>query len=117
MSSLPDAQEGLPPRAATKPRLGPDRPQLPVLEGIEVTTPLDPYLTLRALASYSGCSVRWLRDRLSDPQHPLACFRLPGGKILVRRSDFDRWLTRYRVVGRPDVQRVVDEVLGSLGAS
>jgi hypothetical protein len=117
MSQIQVPPPGSRPRAEAKPRIGQDRPRLVVLEGIELTTPLDPYLTLCALARYGSCSVRWLRDRLTDTQHPLPCFRLPGGKILVRRSDFDGWLTRYRAIGRPDVQRVVDDVLGSLGAS
>jgi hypothetical protein len=87
-----------------------------VVDAIEVTTPLDPYLSLRALASYSGCSVRWLRDSLVDPHHPLPHYRLYG-KVLVRRSDWDHWLAHYRQVGRPDVARVVTEVLGSLAQS
>jgi hypothetical protein len=94
-------------------RLGQDRPRLVVLEGIELATTLDPYLSLRALAVYSGCSVRWLRDRRADPHHPLPSYH-PEGKVLVRRSDFDAWMARYRQVGRPAVQRVVDEVLARL---
>ncbi len=95
-------------------KVGEDRPRLAVVEGFHLPTPLDPYLSLRALATYSGCSVRWLRDRLTDPQHPLPCYRLPGGKVLVRRSEFDGWLARYRQVGRPDVDRLVDDVLAGL---
>jgi hypothetical protein len=66
----------------------------------------------RTLAHYSGCSVRWLRDRPRRPP-PSAHYR-PYGKVLVRRSDWDHWLAHYRQVGRPDVARVVTEVLGSL---
>jgi hypothetical protein len=94
-------------------RLGQDRPRLVVLEGIELATTLDPYLSLRALAAYSGSSVRWLRDRLGDPHHPLPSYH-PEGKVLVRRSEFDAWMAQYRQVGRPAVQRVVDEVLARL---
>ncbi len=95
-------------------RVGQDRPRLVVVEGLEVTTPLDPYLGLRALATYSGCSVRWLRDRLTDPHRPLPCYRLPSGKILIRRSDFDAWIAGYRRVGDPDVDRIVNDALGRL---
>lgn len=95
-------------------QVGADRPRLVVVEGLTLATALDPYLTLRALAAYSGCSVRWLRDRLVDPQHALPCFRLPGGKILVRRSDFDGWLSRYRIRGQADLGGVVDDVLRGL---
>jgi hypothetical protein len=94
--------------------MGQDRPRLVVLEGLSLSTALDPYLSLRALAAYACCSVRWLRDRLTDPHHPLPCFRLPGGKVLVRRSEFDAWLARYRQVGRPDVDRIVADVLAGL---
>jgi hypothetical protein len=38
--------------------LGADRPHLVVVEELAVSTTLDPYLSLRALAHYSGCSVR-----------------------------------------------------------
>ncbi len=38
-----------------------------VVEGVAVTLPLDPYLSLKARASYSGLSVRKLREALTDP--------------------------------------------------
>jgi hypothetical protein len=98
-------------------RLGQDRPRLVVLEGIELATTLDPYLSLRALAVYSGCSIRWLRAQLGDPHHPLPCYRLPGGKILVRRSAWDAWLARYSQVGRADVIAVVSDVLARVARS
>jgi len=82
-------------------------------ERVVVSTPLDPFLALRALAAYSGLSVRKLRDYLEDPAHPLPCYRLPG-KILVRRSEFDAWLARYRQVGRVDVDQVVADALRGL---
>jgi hypothetical protein len=71
------------------------------------------------LATYSGCSLRWLRDRLTDPHRPLPYYRVPSGKggkakILVRRSEFDEWLARYRTVGRPDVGRIVNELLAQV---
>ncbi len=95
-------------------RVGEDRPQLLVVREIALSSPADPYHSLSALATYSGCSVRWLRDRLTDAHRPLPCYRLPGGKILVRRSEFDHWLARYRQVGDPQVRQIVDEVLQSL---
>jgi hypothetical protein len=81
---------------------------------VAVSIPLDPYLSLRALAGYSGLSVRRLRALLDDPGHPLPCYRI-GGKILVRRSEYDAWAARYRREGRGDVDRVVSDVLQSLG--
>lgn len=82
-------------------------------ERVVVSTSLDPFLSLRALASYSCLSVRKLRECLSDPVHPLPHYRV-GGKILVRRSEFDAWLARYRQVGNPDVDRIVFDALRGL---
>ena len=100
------------PAQAALPERG--RARLVVVDEMAITTPLDPYLGLRALASYSSCSVRWLRDRLADPTRPLPCFRLPGGKILVRRSDFDAWIAAFRRHGQTDVHRIVSDVLKDL---
>ncbi len=82
-------------------------------ERVVVSTQLDPFLDLRALAPYSGLSVRKLRDYLDDPAHPLPHYRV-GGKILVRRSEFDAWLARYRRQGQAEVDRLVTEVLRDL---
>jgi excisionase family DNA binding protein len=70
----------------------------------------DPYLPLRALAAYSGLSVRKLRALLIDPAHPLPHHRV-GGKILVRRSDFDDWITVYRRRDCVDVDHIVNDML------
>jgi hypothetical protein len=82
-------------------------------ERVVVSTSLDPFLSLRALAGYSGLSIRKLRDFLEQPQHPLACYRV-GGKILVRLSDFDCWIAAYRHHGRRDVDAIVSDVLRDL---
>ncbi len=82
-----------------------------VVEHVSVNLDLDPYLSLKALAGYSGLSVRSLRGFLSDPVRPLPAYR-PGGKILVRRSEFDRWIQAFRYA--PDVDRIVDEVVTDL---
>jgi hypothetical protein len=39
-------------------------------ERVVIGTPLDPFLSLRALAGYSDLSVRKLRDCLDDPGNP-----------------------------------------------
>jgi hypothetical protein len=82
-------------------------------ERVEISNALDPFLSLRALVSYSGLGARKLRDHLADPLHPLPCYRV-GGKILVRRSEFDAWIARYRHVGRDDVDRLVADALKAL---
>jgi len=82
-------------------------------ERVIFSSELDPFLSLEALARYSGLSVRKLRDYLADPAHPLPCYRI-GGKILVRRSEYDAWAASYRQVGQPDVDRIVSDVLRTL---
>jgi excisionase family DNA binding protein len=77
---------------------------------VVLSTELDPYLSLQALASYSGISVRKLRDLLTHPGHPLPHYRI-GGKVLVRRSEYDAWALRYRRTTDPDLDRIVADVL------
>jgi hypothetical protein len=104
------------------------------IKAISVSVALDPYLSLRALASYAGLSVRTLRYYLTDPVRPLPYYRISvsamerpssgvrkrhvrtrqSGKILVRRSDFDGWIAAYRRAGDADVDQMVAEVLDGL---
>jgi hypothetical protein len=94
---------------------------------VTIQTDLDPFLNLEALSKYSGLSVRSLRTYLVDPAHPLPCYRLRDphvivtkagkrqtvtGKILVRRSDFDTWMQRFRYT--PDLDRLVNEVVAEI---
>ena len=80
---------------------------------IVVSTPLDPFLDLKALAEYSSLCVRKLRDRLDDASHPLPYYRV-GGKIVVRRSEFDNWMAAYRHHKGRDVDAIVSDVLRTL---
>ncbi len=73
----------------------------------------DAYVGLRDLVRYSGHSERWLRDRLRDLDHPLPHHRVRR-KIVVRRSDFDGWIARYRQTGDRNVKRVVSDVMARL---
>lgn len=97
-----------------------------VIEAVSMATELDPWMGLEALSGYSGLSVRSLRAYLADPANPLPHFRMRephiiqgkdgkrravSGKILVRRSDFDRWMEAYRYT--PDLNLIVDEVMSS----
>lgn len=79
-----------------------------VIEAVHITTPLDPFLSLKGLAGYSGMSVRKLRDCLTRPVSPLPCYKVDG-KILVRRSDFDAWMQHFKHT--PALDRLVDEVV------
>jgi hypothetical protein len=63
----------------------------------EIGWPVQPgYFDLKTLAAYSCCSVRWLRDRLVDRVHPLPHYRV-GGKLLVKRDEFDSWMRAHRI--------------------
>ena len=66
--------------------------------------------TPRALATYSGLSVKTLRNYIDKlPDEALPAYRV-GGKILVRRSEFDQWISAYRAVGRPGVARAIRDL-------
>ena len=82
-------------------------------ERVVVSHELDPFLDLRALSSYASLSVRKLRDLLDDAERPLPCYQV-GGKLLVRRSEFDAWIAGYRRRARADVDRIVTDVLRTL---
>ena len=82
-------------------------------ERVSISTPLDPFLPLTALANYSGLSVRKLRDFLDDPARPLPCYRI-GGKILVRRSEYDGWAAAFHSIGKRNVEKIVADVLRDL---
>ena len=74
----------------------------------------DRYLSVRSLAEYAGMSVRTLRALLVRRHAPLPHYRI-GGKILVRRSEFDQWAAEFRVI-RPtvDLEALVGDVMSGL---
>jgi excisionase family DNA binding protein len=80
-------------------------------------TPLESatYLSLKALSAYGGLSVRTLRGYLTSTTHPLPHYRV-GRKLLVKRSEFDAWIARFRDAGRPtvNIDELTDEVLRGL---
>ena len=82
-----------------------------VAERIVYSTVLDQYLSLKALAAYSGLSVSRLRALIDGPPgDALPCYRIGGGKLLVRRSEFDAWIAAYRTVGRPSLAKAAKEL-------
>jgi hypothetical protein len=81
-----------------------------MIASVAVSVPLDPYLSLRALAGYSGLSVRKLHQLLAlSPAEALPCYRV-NGKILVRRSEFDGWIAQYAARGRPSLVKAMREL-------
>ena len=80
---------------------------------VAVSVPLDPYLSLRGLASYSGLSVRTLRGHLQDPERPLPYYKV-GGRLLVRASEFDNWMAAHRARWEPRLRQTVAATLARL---
>ena len=75
-----------------------------------VKTFKDCFFDLKGLSAYSCISVGSLRDYLKTG---LPYFKLKG-KILVKRSEFDAWLERYRVNKKQDLNTLCDDILESL---
>ena len=74
----------------------------------------DRYMSLDELSAYSGLSVRKLRDHLRDPEHPLPCYRPGAKKVVVKRSEFDRWMEAFRWEGNPDLDEIVSGIMRDL---
>ena len=73
----------------------------------------DAYLPLKRLSSYAGLSVRTLRSHLRDAVHPLPHYRV-GGKVLVRRSDYDAWAAQFRARDSSIVDQTLSRLLKGL---
>ena len=73
----------------------------------------DQYFDLRGLSAYSSVSVSTLRDHIRDSGLP--AYQLHG-KILVKRSEFDGWLVRYRVNKSRDIEGIANEVMNEIGS-
>ncbi len=85
-----------PGRAATEiSGIPPGHQPIAVLDQVQVSIGLDPWLSLQALAVYCSMSRRTLQAYLHDLRDPIPSYRV-GSKILVRRSEFDAWMARHR---------------------
>lgn len=69
------------------------------------------WLSLRELTEYAGVCERTLRTWLRRSTDALPAVRV-GGKILVRRSEFDAWLERHRM--QPNAQVDVDGIVNGI---
>ncbi len=66
-------------------------------ERVIISTALDPFMGLRALADYSGLGRKTLLRLMARDANALPHYRLSGaGKIVVRVSDFNTWMEQYR---------------------
>ena len=72
----------------------------------------DTFLDLKQLSLYSTFSDSTLRDYLSNPEQPIPFFRV-NRKILVKKSEFDRWMEQFRVENN-DLNHIVDEMTNDL---
>ncbi len=70
------------------------------------------WLSLRGLGEHAQVSERTLRGWIHSPVDPLPAVRI-GGKILVRRREFDTWLERHKITPLESLQvdGIVREVL------
>lgn len=73
----------------------------------------DQFFDLRGLSIYSSLGVSTLRTYIRKGWIPSFKVR---GKILIRKSEFDTWLEKYRVNKRKDLASTVNEVLSQLKA-
>ena len=56
---------------------------------------MGPFLSLQQLTSFSGLSRSTLKRHLNAARDALPCYRV-GGRVLVRQSDFEAWMTSRR---------------------
>ena len=70
------------------------------------------WLDLKALTRYASISERTMRQWIHRASNPLPAVRV-GAKILVRRSEFDRWLENHRLEPT-DVGCIVNEMVADL---
>ena len=72
------------------------------------------YFTLPQLSGFSGLGIRFLRDALKDPDHPLPHFRLNNKTILVSRLELAEWLEKFRAGNNDSLHQIVDQVMSEL---
>ena len=69
----------------------------------------DQYFDLEGLSIYSALKVPTLREYIKERKLP--AFKVKG-KILIRRSEFDLWLEKFRV--KDKIEDIVNEVMSDL---
>ena len=67
---------------------------------------------LRGLSAYCpALKVPTLRDYIKSGELP--CYKLKG-KILIRKSEFDCFLEKYRLNKKQDLNNIVDDILSDM---
>lgn len=72
----------------------------------------DQYFDLKGLSTYSALKVPTLREYIKEGKLP--AFKVKG-KILIKRSEFDMWLEKFRVKDR--INSIVNDVMSDLKRS
>jgi excisionase family DNA binding protein len=71
----------------------------------------DGYFDLKGLAAYSTLAVPTLRDYIRSGKLP--AYKVKG-KVLVKKSEFDKWLENYRMDKKKNINSIVDGVIKSM---
>ena len=66
---------------------------------------------LRGLSAYCALKVPTLRDYIKSGELP--CFKVKG-KILIRKSEFDSWLEKYRLNRQQEINTIVNDIMASI---
>lgn len=65
----------------------------------------DQYFDLKGLSVYSSLKVPTLRDYL---HLGMPAFKIRG-KVLIKKSEFDRWMEHHRIHENQDLDTIVDD--------
>lgn len=76
------------------------------------TEQLDNYFDLKKLSDYSSYSISSLQKFIKKglPYYQPE----PTGKILVRQSEFDKWINHFRSIEKIKLESVVDSIIKSV---
>ncbi len=80
-------------------------------EKIQAVTINDKYFDLKSLSEYCSLGVSTLRDHIKSRDLP--CFKL-GGKVLIKKSEFDEWILKFRENKKDEIENIADEVIKNL---
>jgi len=76
-----------------------------------VTALGDRYLDLPVASEYSTLGISTLRQHIRCGGLP--CYKVKG-KILIRKSELDAWISSFRVNHKDDLAQIVDETVQQL---
>ena len=71
---------------------------------------VDQLYDIPGLSQYASMGVSTIRTHIKKG---LPCFKV-GGKLLIKRSEFDSWLEQFRLNKSQDLNSIVDSVIDDL---